>query len=113
MGFLDKLKDTANEVKLKAVEAVDGHGHQIKDGIEKAGTFVDQKTKGKYSDKIAKGTQKAGEAVDKIDKDADKKSSPPRPAAPNPTPPAAGHEGPGHPHPHQHRHDETPPPPTS
>ncbi len=71
MGFLDRLKLKANEVKEKAVVAVDEHGPQIKGGIEKAGTFVDKKTKGKYSDKIAKGTQKAGEAVDKVDKDAD------------------------------------------
>ena len=63
MGFLDKLKDTANEVKLKAVEAVDGHGHQIKDGIEKAGTFVDQKTKGKYSDKVGKAKDAAKKAI--------------------------------------------------
>ena len=119
MGFLDKLKLKANEVKEKAVEAVDDHGPQIKGGIEKAGTFVDKKTKGKYSDKIAKGTKKAEEAVDKIDKDGAAK---PDSASPTPPPaPGAGHT-PGdhphphphdhpHPHPHPHPHDQTPPPP--
>lgn len=84
MGFLDKLKVKATEVKEKAVEAVDDHGPQIKGGIEKAGTFVDKKTKGKYSDKIAKGTKKAEEAVDKIDKDADKGPRPPTTTPPTP-----------------------------
>lgn len=110
MGFLDKLKLKATEVKEKAVGAVDEHGPQIKDGIEKAGTFVDKKTKGKYSDKIAKGTKKAEDAVDKIDKDGVRDTD--KPAA-NPTPPpapgpGAGHEGHDHPHPHP----QTPPPPT-
>jgi MT0933-like antitoxin protein len=98
MGFLDKLKVKASEVKEKAVGAVDEHGDQIKGGIEKAGTFVDKKTKGKYSDKIAKGTQKAGEAVTKLDKSG----SPPPAAGTMPPPPAApptatGDQGPaGH-----------------
>ena len=87
MGFLDKLKSTANDVKVKAVEAVDGHGSQIKDGIDKAGAFVDQKTKGKYSDKIAMGTKKAGEAVVKIDKDADAKPGSGQPASGQSAPP--------------------------
>jgi hypothetical protein len=99
MGFLDKLKLKATEVKEKAVEAVDEHGPQIKGGIEKAGTFVDKKTKGKYSDKIAKGTQKAEAAIDKIDKDGDAKPAAgqptPPPTAGQPTPPPA--PGPGHP----------------
>jgi MT0933-like antitoxin protein len=101
MGFLDKLKLKANEVKEKAVEAVDEHGPQIKGGIEKAGTFVDKKTKGKYSDKIAKGTQKAGEAVEGARK----------PAAGQPVPPPApptGHTPESHPHPHN-----APPPPSA
>lgn len=71
MGFLDKLKDTANMAKEKAAEAIDQHGPQIKDGIGKAGDLVDKKTKGKYSDKIAKGTSKAGEALDKQKKTGD------------------------------------------
>jgi hypothetical protein len=99
MGFLDKLKSKASEVKEKAVEVVDERGPQIKGGIEKAGDFVDKKTKGKYSDKIAKGTKKAEEAIDKIDKDADTPTAdqPPSPPAPGP---GHAHEGHDHPHPH-------------
>lgn len=106
MGFMDKLKAKAVEVKEKAVEAVDEHGPQIKEGIGKAGSMIDKKTKGKYSDKIAMGTKKAEEAVDK--------SSAPTPGGehvtppvPPPSTPAPGSEGHHQPHPAAH----TSPPP--
>ena len=60
MGFLDKLKS-------KATEVVDKHGEQIAEGMDKAAGVVDKKTKGKYSDKIATGNQKAKDALDKLD----------------------------------------------
>ena len=60
MGFLDKLKS-------KATEAVDKHGEQIAGGLDKAAGVVDKKTKGKYSDKIRTGNQKAKDALDKLD----------------------------------------------
>jgi hypothetical protein len=85
VGFLDKLKDKAKEVKEKAVETVDEHSPQIKGGISKAGDFVDKKTKGKYADKIAKGTRQAEAAVDKIKADdphADVTPTPPHHAGP-------------------------------
>ncbi|MEJ7630465.1 MAG: antitoxin [Nocardioidaceae bacterium] len=97
MGFLDKLKLKATEVKEKAVEAVNGRGPQIKGGIDKAGDFVDKKTKGKYSDKIAKGTKKAGEAVDKIEKpDADPLPPTGQTPPPGTTPPPAPERPTGH-----------------
>jgi antitoxin protein of toxin-antitoxin system len=103
MGFLDKLKGTAKEVqekakevKEKAVETIDEKSPQIKGGINKAGEFVDKKTKGKYSDKIAKGTQQAGAAVDKIKaEDAGPEgTTPPKttpPSTDGPTTPPAPH----------------------
>ena len=60
MGFLDKLKN-------KATEAVDKHGDQIAGGLDKAAGMVDKRTKGKYSDKIKTGNQKAKDALDKLD----------------------------------------------
>lgn len=90
MGFLDKLKDTANMAKEKAAGAVDQHGPQIKEGIGKAGGYLDKKTKGKYSDKIATGTSKAAEALDKTDKSG----GPTRPTTPSSVPPL--HEPPLH-----------------
>src|SRR5262245_28059333 len=66
MDFLDKLKDAATQARHKAVEVADQRGPQIKQGIEKAGAFVNEKTRGKYADKVAIGTEKAGDAVDQL-----------------------------------------------
>ena len=45
MGFLD-------DAKKKLGDAVDKHGDKIGDGLDKAAKLADEKTKGKYSDKI-------------------------------------------------------------
>ncbi len=60
MSFLDKFK-------AKAQKAVDDHGDKIAQGIDKAAKVADQKTKGKYSEKIVGGQAKAKEALDKLD----------------------------------------------
>ena len=60
MGFLDKFTS-------KAKDAVDQHGDKISSGIDKAAKVVDDKTKGKYSDKIGSGSAKAKDALDKLD----------------------------------------------
>jgi hypothetical protein len=49
-GFLDKAKDFA-----------DDHDEQVDQGLDKAGDFADQKTGGKYDDKIDKGVDSAQE----------------------------------------------------
>ena len=82
MEFLDKLKVKANEAKDKATEMVDDHAPQIKNGIGKAGAYVDKKTKGKYADKIAKGTKTAEQAVDKLDRKPDPSAKPTKPTKP-------------------------------
>jgi hypothetical protein len=109
MGFMDKLKGTANkakdlaaDAKGKAVEAVDEHGDQIKGGIGKAGEFVNKQTKGKYADKISQGTAKAEQLVDKADASDDAPAGSAEPAHPvhpdagvtPPPPPPPGHEHP-------------------
>lgn len=60
MSFLDKFK-------ARAKDAVDQHGDKISDGIDKAAKMADEKTKGKYSDKIDTAQQKSKEALDKLD----------------------------------------------
>jgi MT0933-like antitoxin protein len=60
MGFLDKLK-------RQATKAVDQHGDKVAKGIDKAAGIADQKTKGKYTDKIETGRGKAKDALDKLD----------------------------------------------
>ena len=60
MGFLDNAKDKLNQ-------AVDKHGDKIAQGIDKAADLADQKTKGKYSDKIDNAAAKAKDGLDKLD----------------------------------------------
>jgi nucleosome binding factor SPN SPT16 subunit len=59
-GLLDKLKGLVKERET-----------QIRSAVDKAGDFVDDKTKGKYHDKISKVGEKADQAINKVtDKDA-------------------------------------------
>ncbi|HEX3816441.1 MAG TPA: antitoxin [Mycobacteriales bacterium] len=79
-GLLDRLKGLVK----------DREG-QIKSAVDKAGDFVDDKTKGKYHDKIAKAGEKADQVIDKVKADgtdaADSADS--APAAADPAAPAA------------------------
>ena len=58
MGILDDLKG-------KAQRLIVGNEQAIKDGIEKAGDFVDSKTGGKHADKIDSVQRGASDFVDK------------------------------------------------
>jgi hypothetical protein len=60
MGFLDN----ALAVLTKAV---DQHGDKIAKGVDKAADAIDKQTKGKYTDKIAKGRTAAKDGLDKLD----------------------------------------------
>lgn len=52
MGFLDKAKDL-----------ISGHPEQAEQALQKAEDVIDQQTGGKYSDQIATGGDKLGEAL--------------------------------------------------
>ncbi len=56
MGLLDKAKDL-----------VSGNKDQVKDGIDKAADFADDKTGNQHSDKIDTVADKAKDALDKLD----------------------------------------------
>lgn len=58
MGLFDDLKGKAQQV-------IGGNEQAIKDGIGKAGDFIDSKTGGKYADKIDSVQQGASGFVDK------------------------------------------------
>ena len=81
MGLLDDLKGKAQKV-------IGGNEHAIKNGIEKAGDFVDSKTGGKHADKIDAAQRGASDFVDKAN---DRPNTPP--VAENPVagqPPVTG-----------------------
>ena len=65
-GFLDKAKDLAKGLSGKAKTTVGENQEKIDGGIDKAADFVDDKTKGKYTEKIEKAQDAAHRAVDKI-----------------------------------------------
>ena len=63
MGLLDKLKGAKDTAKEKVAE----HSDQIGGAVDKAAGFVDDKTGGKYHDKIESATDKAKDALGKAD----------------------------------------------
>ncbi|MEV7675230.1 antitoxin [Streptomyces sp. NPDC088752] len=66
MGLLDSLKAKLGPAKEKVADLAQQHGEKIDQGLDKAAKVVDEKTKGKYSDKIHSGTGKAKEAIDRM-----------------------------------------------
>lgn len=56
MGFMDKVKEMLGQ-----------HKDQAATGIDKAGDVVDDKTGGKYVDKVDTGQEKAKEMLNKDD----------------------------------------------
>ncbi|MGW6589163.1 antitoxin [Streptomyces globisporus] len=95
MGFLDNLKAKLGPAKEKVGDLAQQHGGKIEQGLDKAARTVDQRTKGKYSDKIDSGTRKAKEAVDKLgQKDGGTPGTPGAPGTPGSTPGSPGNTPP-------------------
>jgi hypothetical protein len=55
MSFMDKVKGMLGQ-----------HSDKVAKGVDKAGQMADSKTKGKYSNHIRTGTQKAKEQAEKF-----------------------------------------------
>jgi hypothetical protein len=66
MGLLDNVKAKLSPAKDKVSGLAQQHGDKIERGLDKAAKVVDEKTKGKYSDKIHTGTGKAKHAMDRL-----------------------------------------------
>ena len=66
MGLLDNLKSKLGPARDKVTDFAQQHEEKVGHGIEKAAKMVDEKTKGKYSDKIHTGTDKAKHAVERL-----------------------------------------------
>lgn len=71
MSFLDKAKEAAQTAQAKAAEAAQKAAAKIEETglVDKAASFADEKTGGKYSDKIAKAAGTAKESVSKLKSD--------------------------------------------
>ncbi|MET8652031.1 MULTISPECIES: antitoxin [Nocardia] len=57
------LADTLKGLVGKGKDAAAKNAPKINEAVDKAGDFIDQKTKGKYSDKIEKGKEAAKKVV--------------------------------------------------
>ncbi|MET7684165.1 antitoxin [Streptomyces sp. NPDC005423] len=66
MGLMDNLKAKLAPAKDKVSDLAQQHGSKIEQGLDKAAKVVDERTKGKYSDKIETGTGKAKDAMDRL-----------------------------------------------
>jgi hypothetical protein len=94
MGLSDKFKQITEKAKESAVE----HREQISGAVETAGVVADKRTRGRYSDKIAKAASKAEAAVDRFAGHPVEEPPAAGTTAPRPVneeePPAAGTTGP-------------------
>ena len=64
MALLDTVKGWFDGGKSKVQDTVATHADSIKGGIDKAGSVVDDKTGGKYSDKVTAAQEKGKGLVD-------------------------------------------------
>jgi MT0933-like antitoxin protein len=97
MGLSDKFKQITEKAKESAVE----HREQISGAVETAGALADKRTRGRYSDKIAKAASKTEAAMDRFAGQANTEDAPAATPPPAPTPPSAATTPPA----------ATPPPP--
>jgi hypothetical protein len=65
-GFLDNLKNKLGPAKEKVSDLASRNQGKIQDGIDKAARMADERTKGKYSEKIERGTGKAKDAAARL-----------------------------------------------
>jgi hypothetical protein len=89
MGLLDNLKAKLNPAKDRVSGLAQQHGGRITHGLDKAAKVVDEKTKGKYSNKIQTGTGKARNAMDRLAHKDDTGAGSGTPAPPDSPPPAS------------------------
>lgn len=66
MGLLHRLKVGLSPAKDKVSRLAQQHGSTIAHGLDKAAEAVDERTKGRYSDRIRTSTGKAKDAVDRL-----------------------------------------------
>ncbi|MEU9988301.1 antitoxin [Streptomyces sp. NPDC007971] len=66
MGLMDNVKAKLAQAEDKVSDLARQHGGKVQHGIDKAAKAVDERTKGKYSDKIHAGTDKAKGAMDRL-----------------------------------------------
>jgi hypothetical protein len=85
MGLSDRLKD----LRSKAEDAVVDRKDQIQQTVQKVGEAADQRTGGKYHEKIQKAGEKATGFVEGLGEEGTPAAAPSETAAEGEPPPAA------------------------
>ncbi|MEW2545472.1 antitoxin [Streptomyces sp. NPDC047002] len=81
MGFKETLKARLAPAKDKVSDLAAQHGDRIGQGLDKAARTVDERTGGKYTERIETGTGKAKDAIDRMSQKGDD-GTPPRDGTP-------------------------------
>ena len=127
MTFMDKLKRRAEELDLqrkadqlavaatkaakqakeKAAELADENRDKVGGVLDKAGAAIDQRTQGKYADRVAKAKVQVAKGVDKL---ADQRTVPGRQVPPQDAPRTPQDAPPAPPAPQSPSASQSPPP---
>ena len=83
-----ELDKVAHEAKDKAAELADENRGKIRENLDKAGAKIDERTEGKYADKVAKAKDTVAGGVDKL-----AEQRPGGPTPPGATPPGSPGSG--------------------
>ncbi|WP_240792894.1 antitoxin [Arthrobacter crystallopoietes] len=67
VSVFDELKGKAGQLRDKAAHLVGENSDKLKDGVGKAGDFIDSKTGGKYSGQVDGLQAKAANLIDRAD----------------------------------------------
>jgi ElaB/YqjD/DUF883 family membrane-anchored ribosome-binding protein len=61
-----EVDKVAHDAKHKAAELADDNRGKIRENLDKAGAKIDERTEGKYADKVAKAKETVAGGVDKL-----------------------------------------------
>jgi MT0933-like antitoxin protein len=81
--FVAEVERAAHQAKDKAAEYADDHRDQVREALDKAGAKIDERTEGKYSDRISKAKVSVLQGVEKLAEQRPDHSDDPAAAAPS------------------------------
>jgi ElaB/YqjD/DUF883 family membrane-anchored ribosome-binding protein len=85
--FAAEVDKVAHEAKDKAAELADDNRGKIRENLDKAGAKIDERTEGKYADKVAKAKDTVVGGVDRLAEQRPGGPTPPGTTPPVRTPP--------------------------
>jgi len=88
-----ELDRVAHDAKDKAAELADDNRGKIRENLDKAGAKIDERTDGKYADKVAKAKDTVAGGVDKLAEQRPGGPTPPGATPPGATPPGSAAGG--------------------